>query len=100
MDDHWLHIHGADITLLLHVQPGARKSELVGRHGDALKLKLAAAPIEGKANDCLIEFVASLLRVPKSSVKLLSGKVGRRKLLRVASASTEAIERLRRLTDA
>lgn len=68
---------GSEITL--HVQPGAAKSELAGLHGDALKLRIHARPIEGAANAAVVEFVAGWLDVAKRDVKLLRGDKSRRK---------------------
>ena len=56
------------ITLTLHIQPGAKKTEFGGLHGDALKIRLAAPPVDGKANEALIKFVADTLGLPKSAV--------------------------------
>jgi uncharacterized protein len=69
------------ITLTLHIQPGAKKTECTGLHGDALKIRLAAPPIDGKANAALIEFVAERLGLQKSAVTLKSGQTSRRKVL-------------------
>ncbi|MDR0378400.1 MAG: DUF167 domain-containing protein, partial [Candidatus Accumulibacter sp.] len=77
----WLRRRGSTVTLLLHVQPGARKTEVVGIHGDALKIRLSAPPVDGKANAALIEFVAGRLGVPKSAVRLVGGQTSRRKTL-------------------
>ena len=76
----WLRV-AADgrITLTLHIQPGAKKTEFAGLHGDALKIRLAAPPVDGKANDALIKFVAETLKLPKSAVTLKSGQTSRRK---------------------
>jgi uncharacterized protein (TIGR00251 family) len=54
----WYRRDGETITLTLHVQPGAKRNEIVGLHGNALKIKLAAPPIEGCANDALLKFIA------------------------------------------
>jgi uncharacterized protein len=81
------------ITLTLHIQPGARKTEIAGRHGDALKIRLAASPVDGKANEALLRFVAETLHLPKSSVCLKSGQTSRRKVLEVNGASAEEIAR-------
>lgn len=83
-----------DVLLQLHVQPGARKTEIAGRHGDALKVRLAAPPVDGKANDCLIAFVAERLGVPKAGVELVSGSTSRRKRLRVRGTTVEAAQAL------
>jgi len=78
---------GADgsITLTIHAQPGARKTEVAGIHGDCLKIRLAAPAVEGKANDELVRFLAQAFRVPQGNVALVRGENGRRKTLRIAS---------------
>jgi uncharacterized protein (TIGR00251 family) len=81
------------LTLRLHIQPGARKTEIVGSHGEALKIRLAAPPVDGKANAALIAFLAGELGVPKAQVELIGGASSRGKLLRVSGASAEAIAR-------
>ena len=81
------------ITLTLHIQPGAKKTEFAGLHGDALKIRLAAPPVDGKANAALIKFVADELRLPKSAVNLKSGQTSRRKVLEVVGATAEAVAR-------
>ena len=68
---------------MLHVQPGAGRSEFAGMHGDALKLRLAAPPIEGKANAELIRFLAEAFGVPQRNVLLLRGETSRAKMVRV-----------------
>jgi len=68
---------GCEITL--HVQPGASKSELAGLHGDALKLRISARPVEGAANAAVLEFLAGWLSVPKRELRLLRGDKSRRK---------------------
>ena len=60
-------------TLSLHVQPGAKKSECAGLHGEALKIRLAAPPVDGKANAELIELVARHFGCAKSSVSIKTG---------------------------
>jgi uncharacterized protein (TIGR00251 family) len=88
----WLRV-AADgrVTLTLHIQPGAKKTEFAGLHGDALKIRLAAPPVDGKANEALIKFVAETLKLPKSAVNLKSGQTSRRKVLEVNGSSREAL---------
>jgi uncharacterized protein (TIGR00251 family) len=69
--------------LELHIQPGAKKSEVAGLHGDALKIRIASPPVDGKANAALVAFVAGALDVPKSAVEVIRGETSRRKCLRV-----------------
>jgi uncharacterized protein len=76
----------ADIlTLRVHVQPGARHTEPAGIHGDRLKIRLAAPPVEGKANVALRVFIADAFAVPQRNVDLAAGETSRKKTLRVIS---------------
>ena len=77
----WLRQSGDDVVVMLHVQPGAKRSEVAGRHGDSLKIRLAAPPVDGKANDCLVAFVAERLGIPRARVSLIAGKTSREKRL-------------------
>ncbi len=81
------------LTLTLHIQPGAKKTEFAGLHGEALKIRLAAPPVDGKANEALIRFVADQLGLAKSAVNLKSGQTSRRKVLEVIGATAEAVAR-------
>jgi len=90
----WLRAIGEGrYTLTLHIQPGARKTEIAGQHGDALKIRLAAPPVDGKANEALLRFVAETLHLPKSSVCLKSGQTSRRKVVEVSRTTAEEIAR-------
>lgn len=82
------------LVLSLHVQPGAKKTEILGLHGGSLKIRLAAPPVDGKANASLIGFLAKQLDVPRAQVELVSGASSRLKRLRVTGASEPAITRL------
>lgn len=91
----WFRVAGdGRITLKLHIQPGARTTEVAGLHGDALKIRLAAPPVDGKANEALIGFLAEILGLTRSAVALKSGHSSRRKVLEVYGATKEAVERL------
>lgn len=81
------------ITLTLHIQPGAKKTEFAGLHGEALKIRLAAPPVDGKANEALIKFVAETLKLPKSAVNLKSGQTSRRKVLEISGTTVVAVGR-------
>ena len=93
MKSSWLAGDGADAVLTLHVQPGAKRTELAGMHGEALKIRLAAPPVDGRANDCLIGFIAKTLDVAKSRVELLSGASSRAKRLRILGMDAESVGR-------
>jgi hypothetical protein len=75
---------GFALVLSLHVQPGAKRTEVAGVHGDALKIRLAAPPVEGKANAALIRFLADAFGVPQRSVTLLRGETSREKTVQIA----------------
>lgn len=81
------------LTIRLHIQPGAKKTEITGLHGEALKIRLAAPPVDGKANTALVAFLAKQLGVPKAQVELVGGAASREKRLRINGASAEAIAR-------
>jgi hypothetical protein len=68
-------------VLTVHVQPKSSRSECVGRYGDALKIRIAAPPIENAANEELIRFLAGELAIPLAAVRIESGAGGRRKRL-------------------
>ncbi|MEJ2760476.1 MAG: DUF167 family protein [Gammaproteobacteria bacterium] len=70
---------GQDLTLALQVQPRAARDEVTGRHGDRIRVRLTAPPLEGKANAALIEFLAEVFDVPKRSVTITAGHTSRRK---------------------
>jgi uncharacterized protein len=69
------------IRLVLHVQPGASRSEVAGLHGDALKVRLGARAIEGAANRELIRYLAERLGIPRAALTLVAGEHGRRKTI-------------------
>lgn len=79
----WLRPAQDGWLLELHVQPGARKTEVQGVHGDALKIRLAAPPVDGKANDELVRFIARILKISRSQAQLVSGLASRQKRLHI-----------------
>jgi uncharacterized protein len=74
------------VILEVHVQPGASRSAFAGMHGDRVKIRLAAPPLEGKANAALIEFLADHYGVPRRNVVIVSGIKSRRKRIRIEGA--------------
>lgn len=80
---------GALVTV--HVQPGSSRTECVGIHGDAIKIRLAARPIDGAANDELIRFIAERCAVPRANVQLCAGLESRRKKMCVKGISAELL---------
>lgn len=91
MSPTWLRVAGDDVVLTLHIQPGAKKTEVAGAHGEALKVRLNAPPVDGKANEALIAFLAERLGVPKARVVLEAGQTSRSKRVRVVGVTAEAV---------
>lgn len=81
----WLREEAGALVLTVHVQPGARRSEVAGVHGDAIKVRLAAPPIEGRANDELVRFLAQAFGVAQRQVAIVRGETSRRKVVRIAA---------------
>jgi len=81
------HDDGRRFTLTLHVQPGAKRTEASGIHGDALKVKLAAPPIDGMANAALLQFLAGIFEVPLRQVTLKQGIKSRRKVVEIQQSA-------------
>ena len=91
MSDSWLQSSSAGVVLTLHVQPGARVTAIAGLHGEALKIRLAAPPVDGKANQALIDFLADSLGVAKRRIELVSGASSRAKRVRIEGVTAALI---------
>lgn len=74
---------GEDLILRVHIQPRSSKDEVVGLHGDRLKIRISAPPVDGQANHCLVDFLSDLFDVPKNRVELMTGLSGREKSFRI-----------------
>ncbi|MGA8864209.1 MAG: DUF167 domain-containing protein [Gallionella sp.] len=85
----WYRRNGETIMLTLHVQPGAKRSEIVGLHGEALKIRLAAQPVEGRANDALLKYIAEMFGVPLRNAELKQGGQSRHKVVAVTGSAIE-----------
>src|SRR5690606_19245472 len=81
----WLSVQGSILRLNLLIQAGAKKNAVVGEYNGCLKLKIAAPPVEGAANQAIIAFLAGLLRVRKNQVRIVQGEFAKRKLLEVSA---------------
>ncbi|GGJ02724.1 DUF167 family protein [Halopseudomonas pertucinogena] len=79
---HW---RGPDLILDCHLQPGARQIGFAGQHGERLKIRISAPPVDGKANGMLIDFLAREFAVGKRQVSLLSGQQSRQKRVLIES---------------
>jgi len=85
----WYRRNGDVLTLTLHVQPGAKRTDVAGLHGEALKIRLAAPPIEGRANDALLKFIAEAFGVPLRQVELKQGGQSRHKVVAITGSKVE-----------
>lgn len=74
-----------DLLLFCHLQPNASKNEFCGLHGDRLKLRIKAPPVDGKANALLIDWLSEAFAVAKNQVRIEQGQLGRQKNIRICS---------------
>ncbi len=84
---------GSAVRLSVRVQPRASRSEVVGEHDGALKVRLAAPPVEGEANRELVRFLSKLLGVAPSRVSVVAGATGKSKVVEVEGVSVADVER-------
>lgn len=85
----WYGLEGEALLLTLHVQPGAKQSEIAGLHDDALKIRLAAPPVDGRANEALLQFIAKCFAVAPRNVELVRGSQSRHKVVKVSGSKIE-----------
>jgi uncharacterized protein len=86
-------VHETSARLTLRVSPGAARSVVVGRHGTGWKVRVAAPPEDGKANDAVVRLLASTLALPERDVSIVSGRSSRDKTVALAGMRPEEIER-------
>ena len=79
------------VVIAVHAQAGAGRSEVLGRHGDALKIRVAVPPTQGKANEAITQLLAETLGVPAKTVKLTSGEKGRAKRFTVSDVELDDV---------
>ena len=87
----WLREVEEGVEIAIYVQPGARTTEVSGEHDGALKLRIHAPPVDGKANAAVVAFLALKLDVARVRIALISGDRGRRKHLRILGVSAELL---------
>ena len=79
-------------TLSVRVHPGARKNDVAGLHAGAVKISLTAPPVDGRANDALVEFLAERLRIPRARISIIGGMTNRMKVLRITGKSAAEVQ--------
>lgn len=88
-----VHEHSDAVTFTVRVHPRAKKNAVTGELDGVLKISLTAPPIDGRANEACIEFLAKTLKVSRSSVTIASGESSRNKVIRVAGLSAGEVKR-------
>ena len=87
----WQESNGA-VTFSVKVVPRASKNQIAGMEGDAVRIRLTAPPVEGKANDALVKFLAETLRVSRAQIEILTGHASRHKVVRVRGVTAKQFE--------
>ena len=80
------------VTFAVRVQPRAKRNAVIGEVGEAVKIALTAPPVEGRANDACVEFLAELFGVARTAVSIISGATSRNKVVRVAGVTPSQVE--------
>lgn len=94
MDVLRVEVRGASIRVHVHVQPRASRSEVVGTHGAALKVRLLAPPVDGAANEALVSLLAKELGVPRRDVRIVQGATSRAKVVEIDGTTADAVRAL------
>ncbi len=87
MKKNWLSQSGAGFKLAVQISPNGKKSEILSATEDALRIRLQAPPVDGKANEALVRFIADLCDLPKSHVQITHGFTSRKKLLEIRTSA-------------
>lgn len=82
----------SDVLILIHLQPRASENSIAGVHGDRLKIRLTAPPVDSKANEALCGFLAEVLGVSKSQVQIVRGEKSRKKDILISGLSVDQVE--------
>ena len=96
MSKEWCCASARGVRITVQITPNAKRTEVIGLLDDALKIRLQAQPIEGKANEALVRYLADRFGVPKSHVSIMQGHTGKRKIIDIADAglNVEQAERI------
>jgi len=82
-------ITGNDVKIKVKIVPGSSKNKIIGAYNNALKISIAAPPVEGKANKKCIAYLAKYFDVAKSKIEIISGQTGKNKLIKIYDISQE-----------
>jgi uncharacterized protein (TIGR00251 family) len=93
----WYREDSKGVTFSVRVVPRASRSEVVGLHDGALRIRVAAPPVEGAANQELVNFLSRKFKVPRASVTLIAGANSKNKVIRVANPTVTTLEELLKL---
>ena len=93
MNQGWISQSNNGVIITVHAVPRAAKDAVQGLHGDALKIRLHAPPVDGKANEALISFLSKMLNVPKGNISLKSGANQRRKIIAISGIGLPEAEK-------
>jgi len=86
--------NGDAVRLTVRLQPRASRNELAGLHGSALRVRVTAPPVDGLANEALIDFLSQALKIPRRNVCIVSGFTSRTKVVEISEVNLETIQRL------
>jgi uncharacterized protein len=87
----WISSTAQGVMLQVHACPRAARDAAQGLHGDAVKIRLRAPPVEGRANEALVEFLSQVLQVPKNAITIVAGHGGRAKRLAIAGVNAATV---------
>ena len=90
----WIQSQGGALYLLIHCQPGAKMTRVLGEHGGRLKMALSAPAVDNKANEALVAWLAERLGIPRRQVEIVSGQTGRQKRVRVQGLDVQSLLRV------
>ena len=85
---------GDCVRLSIRLQPRSSKNEIAGLQGDHLKIRVTAPPVEGMANEALVDFLSQSLKISRRNVCIVSGHSSRNKIVEVSGVELEAVQRL------
>ncbi len=91
----WLTRTPTGWTIAVHVQPGAKRTAVAGVHGERLKIRVAAPPVEGRANAAVVAFIAEQLGIPRTQVTIARGHRSRDKTIEITALDCDPARRLR-----